>query len=75
MKVVNTEKAFALVFETAQDVLNMQVELEAMARKLDEGIENLPLSFAVMDEGANDSDREALVQEILRVKGDDPKAS
>ena len=74
MRVVNTEKAFALIFETAEDVLNMQVELEAMSRKLDSGIENLPLSFAIMDESATEADRETLVQEILKVKGDGPKA-
>ncbi len=74
MRVVNTEKAFALVFESAQDVLNMQVELEAMARKIDEGIENLPMSFVVMDDAATDADREDLIKEILKGKGDAPKA-
>ena len=75
MRVVSIEKAFALVFETAQDVLNMQVELEGMARKLDSGVENLPLTFAVMDESATDADREDLVQEIMKVSGNGPKTS
>ncbi len=72
MKVVSTNKAFALMFESAQDVLNVQVELEAMARRLDSGIEALPLSFVVMDGDATEADREALIQEILKAKGDSP---
>lgn len=66
MRVVSTEKAFALIFETAQDLVTIQVEIEAMIRKIDEGLSSLPLSFVVMDEGATDADREELTAEIDR---------
>lgn len=66
MRVVSTEKAFALIFENAQDLVTIQVEIESMIRKIDEGLSSLPLSFVVMDEGATDADKEELSAEIDR---------
>ena len=71
MRSVSTDKAFALIFDTVNDLLDMQVELEKMCRELESGVQNLPLSFVLMDESATDADKEHLVERIMKpdVKG------